>query len=76
MIDFWLDKGVDGFRMDAVKYMFENASFLNETIITGDGSNYDDLDHGFETNQPETHDMLKRWADLVYQRVQQDNRSR
>lgn len=33
VIRFWLDKGVDGFRMDAIKHMLEATHLRNEPQV-------------------------------------------
>lgn len=36
LISFWLEKGVDGFRMDAVKHMLEAAHLRDEPQVDPD----------------------------------------
>ncbi|KAK8395419.1 hypothetical protein O3P69_006219 [Scylla paramamosain] len=63
VLRFWLDKGVDGFRVDAVKYLVE-AQDLNLDEPT-DSDNPELLHHIFTTNQPETFQILREWRELV-----------
>jgi alpha-glucosidase len=44
---FWLDKGADGFRLDAINHMFEDELFRDEeeTGWTTDPNSYDFLHH-------------------------------
>ncbi|XP_055625270.1 maltase A3-like [Toxorhynchites rutilus septentrionalis] len=79
VIRFWLDKGVDGFRVDAVPFLFEvvklqNGSYPNEPTsgLTIDPEDFDYLDHIYTQNQPETLDMVYQWRELVDQ-YQQEN---
>ncbi|XP_062563069.1 maltase A3-like [Armigeres subalbatus] len=72
IITFWLDKGVDGFRVDAVPFLFEvlpaaNGSFPDEpeSGLTQDQDDFDFLEHVYTQNQPETLDMVYQWRELV-----------
>ncbi|XP_054270915.1 maltase 1-like [Macrosteles quadrilineatus] len=77
VINFWLDKGVDGFRMDAVAHCFEAANFTDEPAKPGTpGNTYETLQHIYTQNQPETYAMLKEWAEMLHERSQQDGRQR
>lgn len=67
MLRFWLDKGVDGFRVDAVSQMFEDDQFRDESPSGNtndtDDSNY--LTHVYTQNRPETYDMIKQWRAII-----------
>ncbi|XP_060896090.1 amino acid transporter heavy chain SLC3A1 isoform X2 [Labrus mixtus] len=70
IIHFWLEKGVDGFRMDAVKHILEAAHFRDEPqvdpkkppeLVTTEW----DLYHDYTTSQLGLHDLLREWrADM------------
>ena len=68
VLTFWLKRGVDGFRIDAINYMFEDARLLSEpsanrTDIPAD--DYDSLDHIYTRDLNETYDVLKSWRKLL-----------
>ncbi|RZF35392.1 hypothetical protein LSTR_LSTR013008 [Laodelphax striatellus] len=67
ILTFWMDKGVDGFRIDAVPYLVEDESFADETYIDPDGSKIDyfNLIHNLTMDQPETFLVIKEWRDLL-----------
>lgn len=69
---YWLDKGVDGFRIDAVPHLFEvardaNGNFPDEPLshATNDPNDYGYLQHIYTTNQPETLDMVYQWRAVM-----------
>ncbi|KAM9364108.1 amino acid transporter heavy chain SLC3A1 [Pholidichthys leucotaenia] len=66
LIHFWLDKGVDGFRMDAVKHIFEAEHLRDEPqvdpnmppeLVTTEW----DLYHDYTTSQVGLHDLLREF---------------
>lgn len=47
VLTFWMDKGADGFRIDAVNHLFEDSAMRNEPLSgkTEDSNNNDYLSH-------------------------------
>ena len=54
MINFWLDKGVDGFRLDVINLISKNQNFPDDTLAdaSSDGRK-------FYTDGPRIHEFLK-----------------
>ncbi|KAI1894426.1 hypothetical protein AGOR_G00115680 [Albula goreensis] len=75
IVRFWLDKGVDGFRMDAVKHILEARHLRNEPQVDPNqppetvDSEFE-LYHDYTTSQLGLHDILRDW------RVEMDKYSR
>lgn len=57
MLRFWLDKGVDGFRLDAIALLAKQADFKD--AVTPDNLNY-------LTNNPHLHDYLREMNEQVF----------
>ncbi|MCA9901100.1 MAG: DUF3459 domain-containing protein [Anaerolineales bacterium] len=59
---FWLDKGVDGFRVDVIWLMIKDAQFRNEPP----NPDWDGVDpfnshrHIYTQNMPEVHDLIRQ----------------
>ncbi len=69
---FWLDKGVDGFRLDAVNHMFHDAMLRNNPAIAPTGAAdvpetnpYGLQDHRFDKSRPEVVGFLQRVRALL-----------
>ncbi|XP_043587747.1 alpha-glucosidase-like [Bombus pyrosoma] len=65
---FWMNRGVDGFRIDAINFMFEDVNFkdepsANRTDIPKD--DYDSLIHIYTLDQNETYNTLNSWRKLM-----------
>lgn len=73
VLRFWLDKGVAGFRVDAIAHLFEvdkkefDGKYPDEPL-TGrhldDPQHYDYLDHIYTKDREETFDMVYQWREL------------
>ncbi len=77
VIDFWLAKGVDGFRGDAMDNVYEDPKFANEKSNPDFRVNLDDpynaLIHSKTTNLPETEKLIieianhmKKFGDIFF----------
>lgn len=65
IMEFWLDRGVDGFRLDTVNYYFHDPRLRNNPpLMTPAGRTavrpYDMQDHIYSKNRPENVPFLRR----------------
>jgi len=66
MIKFWLDLGVDGFRLDVVNYYFKDSLFRDNPRNFFMGlREYERQYHIYDRNRPETHEVLKEFRKLL-----------
>lgn len=66
VIRFWLDLGVDGFRMDVVNWYVKDREFRSNPLCL-QFSPPDFQNHLYDRNQPETHDICREIRQLVDQ---------
>ncbi|OWR49124.1 maltase A1-like [Danaus plexippus] len=85
VIRFWLDKGVAGFRVDAIAHLFEvdkelfGGKYPDEPLSgqsTHDPQNYDYLDHIYTKDQEETFDMVYQWREVFDEYKEKDGLTR
>jgi alpha-glucosidase len=66
VLRFWLDRGVDGFRVDVAHGLFKDKRFRDEP-------EFDEVlqfaDERTCINQPELHALYRRWHELVGDRI-------
>jgi alpha-glucosidase len=63
---FWLDKGIAGFRLDAIPTLFEDEKLRNEPELGGVNAQGDPNVSDIYTNLlPEVHDVLRRMRKLA-----------
>jgi alpha-glucosidase len=58
---FWLDRGIGGFRLDAIPALFEDPGLRNERELGGTNDLGDPrLDDSLTSNLPEVHGVIRR----------------
>jgi alpha-glucosidase len=63
---FWLDRGVAGFRLDAIPTLFEDPQLRNAAEKGGINAQGDPvLDDSLTDNLPEVHDVIRRMRAMV-----------
>ena len=66
VVRFWLDRGVSGFRIDAVSRLYEDPNLHNDLILPGHNVYGDpNIEHKYTDNLPEVHDTLRELRDVV-----------
>ena len=63
---FWLDRGVAGFRLDAVSRLFEDPNLHDDPILPGTNAYGDrNIQHQYTDNLPEIHEVLREMRRVV-----------
>lgn len=65
---FWLEKGVDGFRVDVMWHMIKDEKFRDNPVNPDYKeymSPYDQLIPAYSTDQPEVHEIVKMMRNLM-----------
>jgi len=63
---FWLDRGVAGFRLDAITTLFEDAKLRDEPALGGTNAQGDPILSDLYTNNlPEVHGVIRRMRAMI-----------
>ncbi|HVH72083.1 MAG TPA: alpha-glucosidase [Candidatus Dormibacteraeota bacterium] len=63
---FWLDRGVAGFRLDAVSRLFEDPNLHDDPLLPGKNAYGDpNIQHKYTDNLPEIHEVLREMRRVV-----------
>lgn len=66
VLRFWLDKGVAGFRMDAVSRLFEDPNLHDDPYLPGYNAFGDrNIQHKYTDNLPEIHEVFREIRKIV-----------
>ena len=65
-MQFWLDRGVAGYRLDAIPTLFEDPQLRDEPVLGGVNAQGDpNLNDIYTNNLPEVHDVIRRMRAMV-----------
>lgn len=65
-LKYWLDKGIDGFRLDVANWYVKDDKLRNNPWRIGPIPRpYEMQNHIYDRNRPETHNILKRFRVLL-----------
>ncbi|XP_001943317.1 maltase A1 isoform X1 [Acyrthosiphon pisum] len=78
---FWLDLGVDGYRVDAVPFLFEHPDFLDdirkpEELAKKEKNTYEQYYHPYTMDLDETYDMISQFRDVMEEYKLRDGKTR
>ena len=67
IIRFWLDKGVDGFRLDASSVYSKDKYYRYNPVKFGttDKNDYNNQDHLYDKNLPENHHIIREIRQII-----------
>ncbi len=68
VLRFWMDRGVAGFRIDAVSRLYEDPNLHDDPLLPGKNAYGDpNIEHKYTDNLPEVHDSLREMRKVVDQ---------
>lgn len=69
VLRFWLDRGVDGFRVDVIHKMIKDAQLRDNPPPPADTEHpvrhYGRQLHQYDEDQPEVHDIIRSWRHIL-----------
>ena len=75
MLRFWLDRGVDGFRIDVAAGLFKHPELPDSADPEADERTRDSV-NPLAWNQPEVHEVWRRWRAMCEEYTARDGRDR
>ena len=76
VLGYWLDRGIDGVRVDAISHLIEDEELLDEPLSHNpeavDEWDWKYLDHIYTNNQNQTRALVAELADFVKETYGQD----
>ncbi|WP_030182319.1 glycoside hydrolase family 13 protein [Streptomyces sp. NRRL S-813] len=75
VLRFWLDRGVDGFRIDVAAGLFKHPELPDSDDPEADARTRDSV-NPLAWNQPEVHDVWRHWRSICEEYRERDGRER
>lgn len=66
VLEYWLEIGIDGVRIDALKHVFESVNMEDEPIINSEKPvEYSNLNHIYTVDQNEVYNLIEEWRIIL-----------
>jgi len=69
VLRFWLDRGVDGFRVDVIHKMIKDSRLRDNPLPAAEDEHpvrdYGGQVHLYDEDQPEVHDIIRSWRRIL-----------
>jgi len=65
ILRFWLDRGVDGFRIDVAHGLIKDAMLPDNPGVRHPGPDHDGTETLHAWDQPEVHEVFRRWRQVL-----------
>jgi alpha-glucosidase len=65
ILRFWLDRGVDGFRIDVAARLVKQAGLPDKPEPTEPVTSFEDVGPGPDKDRPEVHDIYRDWRRVL-----------
>ncbi|MER5834469.1 glycoside hydrolase family 13 protein [Streptomyces sp. NPDC002130] len=75
VLRFWLDRGVDGFRIDVAAGLYKHPELPDSDDPEADARTRDSV-NPLAWNQPEVHEVWRRWRSICEEYTERDDRER
>ncbi|CAG5116625.1 unnamed protein product [Candidula unifasciata] len=79
VLRFWMDRGVDGVRVDAIEKLYEVENVSLDEPVSGQNVTpfqYEYLDHIYTSNLPETIPTVAAWYEVLQEYAKKDGKDR
>jgi len=78
ILNYWLEFGIDGIRVDALKHVYESESLEDEPKQDENNPSVDyfSLIHLYTENQNEVYDLIKEWRLVLDEFKHKDHHTR
>lgn len=69
ILELWMDRGIDGFRVDAITHAYEVEGFPDDNVFVpwggGDPTRWEDIWHNYTKDLPPSFELVYDWRDVM-----------
>lgn len=77
ILNFWLEIGIDGLRIDALRHVYESAEMIDEPVIDKNKKvDFFNTYHIYTADQDETYDLIREWRKILDEAKRKDRKTK